>query len=243
MAAGTTAFGDSGYVKEWKSDSASGDWSSDANWNIIYTKGGESGTVWVTVEDTTTLPSDVTFDQWRIMWGKSVTFSSHVVGDTANVHVEDGTTTFASDGTEEAGVVNGLSKPDAALDIIAPWWYEGNTVLQITSGAYSFHEVWVNNYNNGTATLTLNGGTLSTTSVTGTGTLAIGENGGTFDNAEAVTVEVALTGSGTLTKTGAGTLTITGDTSGFTGTITVAAGAGEVIIGETTIEAGQTVSF
>ena len=35
-AIGLTVFGDSGYVKEWKSDSASGDWSSDANWNIIY---------------------------------------------------------------------------------------------------------------------------------------------------------------------------------------------------------------
>ena len=89
----------------------------------------------------------------------------------------------------------------------------------------------------------MNGGTLSTTSVSGTGTLVIGENGGTFANTDSATIFTALTGSGTLTKTGAGDLTISGDVSGFTGKIVVDEDAGYVTIGETTIEAGETKKF
>lgn len=98
--------------------------------------------------------------------------------------------------------------------------------------------------NAGTATLTLNGGTLATTSVTGTGTLAIGANGGTFANTDSATISTALTGSGTLTKTGAGELAITGDVSGFKGKIVVDKdAAGYVTIGSETIYPGQTKDF
>jgi len=99
--------------------------------------------------------------------------------------------------------------------------------------------------NAGTATLTLNGGTLATTSVTGSGTLAVGANGGTFANDAAATISVALTGSGTLTKTGAGELTISGDVTGFTGKIVVAAGAGYVTIAAlgVTVNEGEEFQF
>lgn len=88
----------------------------------------------------------------------------------------------------------------------------------------------------GVGTVTLSGGTIAATSISGVSFVI---NGGTFDNADAATVSSAVTGSGTLTKTGAGTLTFTGDMSGFVGKIAVAAGAGSVMVGDLVIVAGE----
>lgn len=220
MAASATVFGGD-YVKEWKDVSIPGDWADDANWKIFYTNTGVEP--WQLVEDVTTLPEDATFDEWRILNGATVTFSSPVVGDASNVLVGNGTNTFASDGSEGEGVVNGLAKPSAALDIRAPWWFTGDTVLQITSGAFSFGAVSVNTNLElgGTATLTLNGGSLSANRINGDGTVYIGENGATIDGA--CSLYATLKGSGTITKTGDGDLYVSNG-SGFTGKIVVEGG-------------------
>ncbi len=236
MAAGTTAFGD--YVYEW-GDSASGNWSDAANWNCTDT----STNPW-TVVDPAEVPEGAVFTERRILTDKTVNFTT-VVDEGLPVLVANGTNTFTASASEVEGVVNGIANSSTVLNVAAPWWYTGNSVLVLASGKYQFGAVNVNvdGTNGGTATLTLNGGTLSTTSVTGTGTLAVGENGGTFDNAEAATIATAITGSGTLTKTGTGTLTITGSISAFMGKIAVAAEAGSVIVGDVTIAAGEEVQF
>ncbi|MBO6167981.1 MAG: hypothetical protein J6P13_06490 [Kiritimatiellae bacterium] len=250
MATGATAFGD--YWKEW-SATGKGYWDVDSNWTT------GSGT---TLDDYRVGAT-----------GAEIAFDKAITDDTANLYVFAGSTTFSADdsaygltknnwlcvgvwfggeasttfasGTYSFSEINigrwTASGTDEVTGETVTWPCNGS--LTITGGAtVSAPNIWVGNTGID-GTLTLNGGTLSAGYVGGTGTLAVGENGGTFDNAEAATIATAITGTGTLTKTGAGTLTITGDTSGFTGTITVAEGAGSVTVAGTTIEAGQTVSF
>ncbi|WP_204561551.1 autotransporter-associated beta strand repeat-containing protein, partial [Azospirillum palustre] len=77
----------------------------------------------------------------------------------------------------------------------------------------------------GSGTITLNGGTLTTTasSQTLTNAIAIGSNDGTVKTANALTLSGIVSGSGALTKTGAGTVTLSG-TNTYTGATTVSAG-------------------
>ncbi len=222
---GLTAFGG---IHEWTPvEGGTTYWDDEANWAI----GSEDWT------------------DYRIgNNGAQITFRSAVSADDVDaVLVYNGEHTLVA---EDASF--GLSKPNAPLNFEAPWWYTGNPVLNITSGTYQFGSINLAsnadyggsatlNLNGGTltasdvtvgadCTIVLNGGTLSATTVGGAGTLAIGANGGTFANAEAATISSAITGSGTLTKTGAGDLTISGDVTGFTGKIAVAAEAGYVTI-------------
>ncbi len=222
-AIGLTAFGG---IHEWTpAEGGTTYWDDEANWAI----GSEDWT------------------DYRIgNNGAQITFRSAVSADDVDaVLVYNGEHTLVA---EDASF--GLSKPNAPLNFEAPWWYTGNPVLNITSGTYQFGSINLAsnadyggsatlNLNGGTltasdvtvgadCTIVLNGGTLSATTVGGAGTLSVA--GGTFANDAAATISVALTGSGTLTKTGSGTLTFTGDMSGFIGKVAVANGAGSVTL-------------
>ncbi len=195
--------------------------------------------------------------------------STATADDEYAVLAYNGTHTFMAD---EASY--GLTKANAPLNVVGPWWYTYSTVLNIASGTYQFASVNLNTDGTygGTPTLNVNGGMLKTPYVSGNGgalvlnggtlsfdksdytddygiitvPLTIGANGGTINTGNGelrLAVSGALSGSGTITKTGTRPLAFTGDTSAFTGTITVAAGAGEVTINGTTIPAGESKSF
>lgn len=253
---GLTAFGD--YYKEWSA-------TDKAYWD------GDSS--WTDVGDTTSTLTD-----YRVgTTGAQIAFDKAIEGDSVNLYVYGGSTTFSADDASY-----GLTKPSW---FCAGVWFGGAATATFESGTYSFSEINVGRWDSGTGsslavagasvtaptayigsdtlagsvtitsgtltasidggsqgTLTLNGGTLATTSVANIGSLAVGANGGTFANDAAATISVALTGSGTLTKTGSGTLAITGDISAFKGKIAVAEGAG-VTVGDITIAAGEEVQF
>lgn len=218
VAAGATAFG---------------------GWNEFTAAGGtgywEDATSWTYATDT--------IADWRIGNGPdlanggytelSVKFNSSAApSDSAPLYIYGLPTTFTADDANF-----GLTKGTLVLK---PSWGWGGA-LTLGTGTYKFDSVEANE------TLTLNGGTLAATSagtsVTGTGTLVIGANGGTFAGSGAISV--AITGSGTLTKTGEGTLILAGSLDDFTGKITVSEGT--VQLGEgataTTITAGTTEDF
>lgn len=76
----------------------------------------------------------------------------------------------------------------------------------------------------GTATISLDGGTLSAsaggTFISSGITMTVGSNGGTIDvGANNVMIAATVTGTGAIIKKGSGTLTFTGNMSGFTGSI------------------------
>ena len=190
--------------------------------------------------------------------GSEIAFASQIEDtDTYLLGFYNGSYNFSAD-SDEAG----LTRVNGELDVGEWWASDLSSTLSVSNGTYTFGTVKVGpvatgtlNLNGGLFTastvniatagsaLTLNGGTLSTTSVTGSGTLAVGENGGTFANTDSATISTALTGSGTLTKTGSGTLAFTGSYAAFTGKIAVAEGAGSVTVGDTTIAAGEEVQF
>ena len=130
--------------------------------------------------------------------------------------------------------------------------------VEIVGGNVSAASVVLGATSVSTGTLTLKGGTLTTASIYnggGTGsivfnggtavattaadgdfipaaanyTVEIGNNGGTINNANNISIGAAITGAGWLTKTGAGTLRLS-NVAGFTGRITVAENAGSVTI-------------
>ena len=233
---GLTAFGG---IHEWTPvEGGTTYWDDEANWAI----GSEDWT------------------DYRIgNNGAQVTFRSAVSEDDAyTVLFYNGEHTLVA---EDASY--GLSKSNALMQLHAPWWFTGAPVLNITSGTYEFGTVDLApdgtyggsatlNLNGGTltapyvtvgadCTIVLNGGTLSATTVGGAGTLSVA--GGTFANGENATVSATLSGSGTLTKTGAGTLAFTGSYAAFTGKIAVAESAGSVTVGDITIAAGEEVQF
>ncbi|MBQ8126552.1 MAG: hypothetical protein IJ173_11855 [Kiritimatiellae bacterium] len=189
--------------------------------------------------------------------GSEIAFASQIEDtDTYLLGFYNGSYNFSAD-SDEAG----LTRVNGELDVGEWWAPDLSSTLSVSNGTYTFGTVKVGPVATGTlnlngglftastvniatagSTVNLNGGTLSATAVSGTGTLAVGANGGTFANDAAATISVALTGSGTLTKTGSGTLAITGDISAFKGKIAVAEGAG-VTVGDITIAAGEEVQF
>lgn len=249
VAVGFVAFGD--YYKDWTA-------TTDAYW--------EDDSSWSTGEGNIT--------DYRIgNFGSVVKFRSAVEeSDNITVLHYNGEHSFVAD-----NATSGIKKPNAPLDVKAPWWYSGSPVLTIKNGTYQFASVniWTDATYGGTPGLILAGGTLKTAYVAGSGgiltlnggtlefdsteydsddwgiigvPLTIGSSGGKIDtgsgeNNYRLAVTSNLSGSGLITKTGARPLSFTGDASGFTGTITVAAGAGAVTVGETTIGPGETVSF
>lgn len=216
MAAGTSAFGS---FYEWTAPGGVGYWSDSGSW---------------------TLNGDGDLSDWRIGNGPdlqnggysalTVQFSqAEATTDENPLYIYGFPTTFTADNAT-AGLTKGTL-------VLHPSWGWGGD-LTLGTGTYTFGSIEAN------AALTLNGGKLVLGGgVTGTGSLAVGANGGTIEAAEAQTISTAVTGSGTLTKTGAGALAITGDVSAFTGAITVAEGAGSVTVGDSVIEAGETKSF
>ena len=89
----------------------------------------------------------------------------------------------------------------------------------------------------GTGKVVFNGGTaVATTAADGdfipvaaNYTVEIGNNGGTINNANNISISAAITGAGWLMKTGDGTLSLS-DVAGFTGRIAVAENAGSVTL-------------
>jgi autotransporter-associated beta strand protein len=101
------------------------------------------------------------------------------------------------------GALGGISKQGAGtMALLAANTFNGALIIE--SGA-----VWV-----GTNTTT---GTLGTGPVTNNATLV-------FNRSNAMTVDNALAGSGTINQHGSGTLTLGGDNSGFTGTMNITNG-------------------
>ena len=103
----------------------------------------------------------------------------------------------------------------------------------------------------GSGTITLNGGTLTTTAAiqTLTNAIAIGSSNGTVKTANALTLSGTVSGSGALTKDGAGTVTLSGANT-YTGTTTVSAGTltlngGSAIAdaGAVTVNSGATLTL
>jgi fibronectin-binding autotransporter adhesin len=96
-----------------------------------------------------------------------------------------------------------------------------------------------------TGAVTLNGGTLRTSSAFASArTFALTAAGGTLDTAADLTLQGAIIGTGGLTKTGAGRLTLSGSNT-FTGATTIAAGSVQLnnsSLGATTVASGASLS-
>lgn len=219
-ALGTTALAS---WQEWTAAGGEGYWDVAGNWTL----GGDG---------------DVT--DWRIGNGPdlenggysalTVKFSkAETISNATPLYIYGLPTTFTAD-----NATAGLTSETLVLH---PGWGWGGA-LTLGTGTYTFNSIEANE------ALTLNGGTLVLNGdVTGSGSLAVGENGGTIEVAgdNDRTISTALTGSGTLTKTGSRELWLTGDVSGFTGKITVAEGegVGSVYVGQTEIKAGETFNL
>ena len=133
-----------------------------------------------------------------------------------------------------------------------------NGTVEISGGSVSAANVLLGATSASTGTLTLNSGTITTAAISnggGTGsivfnggtavattaaggdfipaaanyTVEIGNNGGTINNENNISISAAITGAGWLTKTGAGTLSLS-NVDGFTGRIAVAENAGSVTL-------------
>jgi autotransporter-associated beta strand protein len=139
------------------------------------------------------------------LWGNGTTVANRIIvaGD-PTIDVADG-----SSNTLSGAIVDGTS----AGDIVKT----GNGTLRLTAA---------NTYTGGT---TVSAGTLivgnGATSGSIVGNVAVGSAGTlAFDRSDDVTFAGTLSGAGNVQKLGTNTLTLTGDSSGFTGTTSVAGG-------------------
>lgn len=183
-----------------------------------------------------------------IDYANGITVANPIVinSNTTQLQVLAGTATQAGN-ISEAGGARPLEKiGDGTLVLSGTNSYTGGTtvtagILQAGSaGAFVGNTAYAVNG----GTLDLNGFDLTMSSLTGTGTVALGDGDLTLDSAANLTFSGVISGTGSFTKDGAGIFTLTGNST-YTGPTTVAEGTLSVngaIVSPVTVENGATLA-